>query len=48
MTLSNNQKRKMKSAARHNAVQALYQMEASGQTVEGVARDFEDHRFGAT
>ena len=48
MTLSNNQKRKMRSAARLYAVQALFQMEASGQTVEAVTREFEDHRFGAT
>ena len=48
MTLSNNQKRKMKSAARLYAVQALFQMEASGQTVDQVVREFEDHRLGAT
>lgn len=47
MTLSNNQKRKMKSAARLYAVQALFQMEASGQTVDAVMQEFEDHRFGA-
>jgi len=40
-------KRQMKSAARLYAVQALFQMEASGQTVEGVTREFETHRFGA-
>ncbi len=33
--LSGNQKRKMKSAARLYAVQALFQMEQSGQTAEG-------------
>jgi len=48
MTVSNNQKRKMKSAARLYAVQALFQMEASSQTVDQVIREFEDHRFGAT
>lgn len=48
MTLSNNQKRKMKSAARFYTVQALFQMEASGQTVDAILREFEDHRFGAT
>ena len=48
MTISNNQRRKMKSAARFYAVQALFQMEASGQTVDSVMREFEDHRFGAT
>ena len=37
----------MKSAARLYAVQALFQMEASGQTVETVTREFETHRFGA-
>lgn len=37
----------MKSAARLYAVQALFQMEASGQTVEAITREFEDHRFGA-
>jgi transcription antitermination protein NusB len=46
MTVSNNQKRKMKSAARYFAVQALFQMEATGQTVEAITREFEDHRFG--
>lgn len=40
-------KRQMKSAARLYAVQALFQMEAAGQTVEAVRREFEDHRFGA-
>lgn len=39
--------RKMKSAARLYAVQALFQMEASGQTAETISREFEDHRFGA-
>ncbi|CUH65538.1 hypothetical protein TG4357_01922 [Thalassovita gelatinovora] len=45
--LSNNLKRKMKSAARLYAVQALFQMEQSGQTVEQVMVEFLDHRFGA-
>lgn len=48
MTLSGNQKRKMKSAARLYSVQALFQMESSGQTVEQIKREFLDHRFGAT
>ena len=39
-------KRTMKSAARLYAVQALFQMEASGQTAEAVETEFEDHRFG--
>ncbi len=47
MTLSGNQKRKMKSASRLYAVQALYQMEQSGQTVDKVIREFEEFRFGA-
>jgi len=46
--LSGNQKRQMKSAARLYAVQALFQMEASGQTVDKIEVEFEDHRFGAT
>ncbi len=46
MTLSGNQKRKMKSAARLYAVQALYQMELRGQTVDKVRLEFLDHRFG--
>lgn len=41
-------RKQMKSAARLYAVQALFQMESSGQTVESVTREFEDHRFGAT
>jgi len=45
--LSGNQKRKMRSAARLYAVQALFQMEHSGQTVDRVILEFEDHRFGA-
>ena len=40
-------KKQMKSAARLYAVQALFQMESSGQTVEAVTREFETHRFGA-
>ncbi|WP_386680746.1 transcription antitermination factor NusB [Loktanella sp. R86503] len=46
MTISNNQLRKMRSAARFFAVQALFQMEAIDQTVDGVIKEFEDHRFG--
>ena len=41
-------KRQMKSAARLYAVQALFQMEASGQTIEEVQAEFENHRFGAS
>ena len=47
LPLSGNQRRKMKSASRLYAVQALFQMEAIGQTVERVISEFEDHRFGA-
>lgn len=48
MTLSRDEKRQMKSAARLYAVQALFQMETSGQTIKAVCREFEVHRFGAT
>ncbi len=41
------QKRQRKSAARLYAVQALFQMEASGQGVDRVRNEFESHRFGA-
>jgi transcription antitermination protein NusB len=45
--MSKPDKKQMKSAARLYAVQALFQMEASGQTVEAIVREFETHRFGA-
>ena len=45
--LSGNQKRKMKSASRLYAVQALFQMEHSVQTSDAVCEEFLDHRFGA-
>ncbi|WP_109467462.1 transcription antitermination factor NusB [Albibacillus kandeliae] len=45
--LSGNQKRKMRSAARLYAVQALFQMEQSGQSTRLVIQEFLDHRFGA-
>jgi len=48
MNISGNQKRKMKSAARLYVVQALFQMEHSGQTVEAIVQEFELHRFGAS
>ena len=38
----------MRSAARLYAVQALFQMEHSQQSVDVVRREFLDHRFGAT
>ena len=40
------EKRRMKSAARLYAVKALFQMEASGQGVDRVVREFESFRFG--
>ncbi len=45
--VSGNQKRKMRSAARLYAVQALFQMEHSSLTVDKVRLEFLDHRFGA-
>jgi N utilization substance protein B len=39
--------RQMKSAARLYALQALFQMEASGQSTDKITREFVDHRFGA-
>jgi N utilization substance protein B len=45
---SGNQKRKMKSAARLYAVQALFQMEHSGVAIDTVRQEFEEHRIGAT
>jgi len=44
---SREEKRQMRSAARLYAVQALFQMEASGQALKDVTREFETHRFGA-
>lgn len=41
------EKRQMKSAARLYAVQALFQMEASGEALEDVQEEFETHRLGA-
>ncbi len=41
------ERRRMRSAARLYAVQALFQMENRGQSVEAVTREFETHRFGA-
>lgn len=48
MTLSGNQKRKMRSAARLYAVQALFQMEQSDASSTTVIAEFLDHRMGAT
>jgi N utilization substance protein B len=44
--LSGNQKRKMKSASRLYAVQALFQMEHSSQSFDTVRTEFLEHRFG--
>ena len=41
------EKRALRSAARFYAVQALFQMESSGQTVEKVRHEFETFRIGA-
>lgn len=45
--LSGNQKRKMKSASRLFAVQALFQMEQSSASLDKVRQEFLDFRFGA-
>ena len=45
--LSGNQKRKMKSAARLYAEQALFQMEAAAQAATSGAAELLDHRLGA-
>ena len=44
---SGNQKRKMKSASRFYAVQALFQMEQSDSGLDKVRREFLEFRFGA-
>ncbi len=41
------ERKQMRSASRLYAVQALFQMENRGQTVEAVQTEFETHRFGA-
>ncbi|MCC5988390.1 MAG: transcription antitermination factor NusB [Pararhodobacter sp.] len=45
--MSRTDRRTLRGAARFYAVQALFQMEKSGQTVEQVRREFETHRIGA-
>jgi len=45
---SGNQRRKMKSASRLYAVQALFQMEHSSQTLDAVTAEFLNYRFGET
>lgn len=42
-----NARRKKKTASRLYAVQALFQMETSGQSSRAVVNEFVDHRFGA-
>jgi len=46
-SLSGNARRRMRSAARLYTVQALFQMEHSGQGADAVAHEFLTHRFGA-
>ena len=46
--LSGNQRRKMRSASRLYAVQALFQMEHSSQTIDIVRVEFLNYRFGET
>ncbi len=45
--MTGNMKRKMRTAARLYAVQALFQMEHSNLTLDSVRLEFLDHRFGA-
>ncbi|MCC5999655.1 MAG: transcription antitermination factor NusB [Pararhodobacter sp.] len=45
--MTNPDKRALRAAARFYAVQALFQMEKSGQTVEQVRHEFVTHRIGA-
>ena len=45
--ISGNQKRKIRSATRLYIVQALFQMEQLGQSIDQVAEEFIEHRFGA-
>lgn len=46
--LSGNQRRKMRSASRLYAVQALFQMEHSSQSIDLVRIEFLNYRFGET
>ncbi len=45
--ISGNQKRKMRSASRLYAVQALFQMEQSDSSIDKVKSEFLEYRFGA-
>ena len=44
--ISGNQKRKIRSVTRLYILQALFQMEQLGQSVDQVAEEFIAHRFG--
>jgi N utilization substance protein B len=46
--VSGNQRRKMRSASRLYAVQALFQMEHSSQSIDHVRAEFLHYRFGET
>lgn len=46
-SISGNMKRRMRTAARLYAIQALFQMEHSNQSANSVYVEFLDHRFGA-
>ena len=45
--ISGNQKRKIRYATRLYTIQALFQMEQLGQSVDQVAEEFITHRFAA-
>jgi N utilization substance protein B len=44
--ISGNQKRKIRSVTRLYVLQALFQMEQLGQTIDQVVEEFIEHRFG--
>ena len=44
--ISGNQKRKVRSATRLYVLQALFQMEQLGQSIDQVVEEFIAHRFG--
>ena len=45
---SSDKRRQIRLVARFHALQALSQMEATGQGMESVKEEFEEHRFGVT
>ena len=45
--ISGNQKRKIRSTTRLYIIQALFQMEQLGQSIDQVTEEFIEHRFGA-